>query len=243
MRKYLLSLGVILLLCQNLFAQNELQYSGFFDSYYYRFFNITAGGGISAYRGDLSQNLALNSFGFNGSLGAHYRLWPRMMFGAEFTYFTLGAEDQNMERNISFVSTNWELTAISKFFIVDDIVRVARDRNKPPRFSKPYLFTGIGFLRYNPVSTQGPIFLDGEPVPFDTLFLAGERRYPASTLVVPVGFGVSFYVSPKFSILTEMSYRFTFTDHLDDVSFRGNNGGNDGFALFSMKLQYTPFPP
>jgi hypothetical protein len=44
-------------------------------------------------------------------------------------------------------------------------------------------------------------------------------------------------------LIVEANYRLTFSDYLDDVSVRGNPKQNDGYAVFNIKVQYTPTAP
>ena len=42
----------------------------------------------------------------------------------------------------------------------------------------------------------------------------------------------------QFRVSLEGAYYFTTTDHLDDVSARGNPAHNDGFTTVELKLEY-----
>jgi hypothetical protein len=57
-------------------------------------------------------------------------------------------------------------------------------------------------------------------------------QYQKFHLVVPVGFGLGIQVTDQRQIGFEMSYRFTFTDYLDDVStrYRDPNSFTDPIA-------------
>lgn len=219
--------------------KRQLEYSGFFDSYYFRGpWAITAGFGMAGYNGDICGGLKCNTLRYVYSLGLNYKVWPRTVFGAELSYFNLQATDNNAQRNISFTSTNYELDVYGRFYFVEDIVRVAADRSRKPKRLKPYVHLGIGGLLYNPVSTYGPL-TDSANI------LSEGRTYPGITFVIPAGFGLSYSFSHRVSILAELTYKYTFTDYLDDVgAVRGKSTGlNDSYGMFNLKLQLAPWAP
>jgi uncharacterized membrane protein YgcG len=229
------------LISHNSLAQRkrEIKYSGFFDSYYYEGpFNYTFGGGLSLYSGDLCKNLGCNNFSYHAGIGANYRILPRIIVGGEFNYFTLSADDEVLSRSISFTSSNFEFIGYGRFYIIDDIIRVARDRSRKPKIFKPYVSLGAGLMYYNPTSFYTP-----NPL-YDTLpHLEEGVGYPRIGFMIPLGVGISWFISHKISLITEVNYRYTFSDYLDDVgAVRGNPGKKDAYALVSLKLQYTPNP-
>src|SRR6185437_7691196 len=125
---------VLILTSVNGFAQTGRQYSGLFDTYYYRGpFSITGGVGATAYNGDLG---LFNKPSYAIAVGANYKLWPRIALGAEFLYYqlqgskTTSVSDTNLTTSStsSFTSTNIELDLYGRFYLIDDIVRVAVDR-------------------------------------------------------------------------------------------------------------------
>lgn len=228
-----------LLLLTNLtsgFGQGKTEYSGFFDSYYYKGkhnLNFTLNVGFPFYFGDLCEVCFDPGIGFG--VGVNYKLWPRVMFGGEFHYFMMKGSDNLTTRNISFTSVNMEFLGYGRFFLVDDIIRVAADRSRPPKFLKMYVMTGVGLLNYKPSSE----FTEPSP-PTDSSFFIPESGGGLG-VVIPFGVGFSWRISNRFSIVTEAGYRLTFTDHLDEVSLRGNPKKNDGYALIDVKIQYSPF--
>jgi hypothetical protein len=227
---------------QNVWAQKNnspLEYSGFFDSYYHRGpFNYTLSGGLAGYSGDLCGGIGCQKLGYNFGLGFSYKTWPRVYFGGEFNYFTLGATDEVKTRNISFTSTNFEIIAFGKFYFIDDIVRVAVDRKKKHKNLKPYFTMGLGGLVFIPKSTY-------DSIPADGVLKSEGLTYPGITAVFPAGFGLQYVITPRVSILGELTYRLTISDYLDDVGLiRGNNKGlKDSYAFVNIKLQITPAAP
>jgi hypothetical protein len=69
------------------------EYSGVFDTYYFRGpISYTGSFSLASYRGDLSQR-AFGTLGPMFSVGANYKLWPRTIFGTELSYFKLASKD------------------------------------------------------------------------------------------------------------------------------------------------------
>jgi hypothetical protein len=240
--KLLLVFSVLLIsgLCQDLLAQGKRQreYSGFFDSYYYRGpITYTLGFNAAAYKGDLG-SLGLSNLGFGASIGANYKVWPMVVLGAEFTYFTLNGKDKDSSRAISFTSTNMELLAYGRFYFLDQVVRISPDRKKERDINlvQPYVTTGVAFLMSTPSSTY-----TGSD---STLWPGVEQKsYPVYGPAFPVGLGVSLHPSYRLSFAIEATYRFTMTDYLDGVSKRGNPSNKDAYAFLGFKIQYSPSAP
>jgi len=215
-------------------GKRQIEYSGFFDSYYYRGpISYTAGLGISSYRGDLTNN----AFDFNPavafSVGANYKTWPRTAFGAEFNYVMLSAKDKDTNRNLKFTGNVMSIGAYARFYLIDDIIRNARDRSSKPKVFKPYISAGINYLMYSAKPTYAGATTD------TILFESG----PTKSFGIPVGLGFQWAITHRVGFVTELQYNFTFTDYLDGVSARGNPSQKDGYALINFKLQICPSAP
>jgi len=220
----------LVLIAANSFAQTKREYSGLFDTYYYRGpVSFTGGLGMAAYNGSLG-TFTSPSYAFN--LGASYKIWPRIALGAEFLYYQLKGSKTTDSITSSFSSSNMELDLYGRFYLIDDIVRVAPDRNKQPKLIKPYLTTGIGFLRYSPTLTYS---IEG------TNTSGAPKATSASgiTMAIPFGGGVAVGVSPRISILADVTYRYTLSSNLDAIGSQTK----DGYLLACVKVQFSPFVP
>ena len=234
MRKSITLLSIFFLTLFVSFAQfkRQREYSGFFDTYYYRGpITFTLGGGISTYRGDLVNSFALKGLGPAFSIGANYKLWPHIVFGAEFSYLGFKANDFNTNRNLSFKSTGYELQLYGRLYLIDEIIRVAPDRRKESQytFCKPYIHAGIGGLFYNPTLTYNP----------SMTWITAASGGSGIAFVIPVGLGLQFTITQRSSLCVEYAYRFTTTDYLDGWK----NGKNDGYGIFQAKFQFAPTAP
>ena len=222
-------------------GQGAREYSGFFDTFYFRGpVNYTGSFGLASYRGDLSKRL-FGTLGPMFSVGANYKLWPRTVFGAELFYFRMASKDFIGDRNIGFKSSNIELDLYGRLLLIDDIQRRGSDKLNNPARLKPYIMGGVGLLKYTPTS-----YYYGNATDTTSLQNALQRegiKYPRWGVVIPVGLGLSVFINRRLSIIAEVNYRITFTDYLDDIGKRGDPKTKDGYTSMSLKIQYTPTAP
>ncbi len=222
---------LITVLSTNLFAQGKRhrEYSGFFDSYYYRGpITYTVGFNAALPRTDVSGKL-----GYGMSIGANYKVWPMVVLGAELSYFMMsGNGSPDTSYTATFTSSNIELVAYGRLYFLDEAIRISPDRKKEREieFFRPYLMGGVGGL----ISTYTV-----SKTALTTSFLATGSAGNTIAPVFPVGLGVSLHPSQRLSFAIEASYRFTFSDKLDGVS----KGGNDAYAFVGFKVQYSPSSP
>jgi hypothetical protein len=200
-----------------------IEYSGFFDSYYWRGpLSITSGIGTAMYSGDLCSDFSCTKPSMYYTVGLGYKLWPRIFIGAEFDYFGLRATDKHESRGYDFTSKNMEVAAYLNYYIVEDIVRRHPDLNKKHKLLKPYIYLGISGMRYNVTEN------------------VGETTFPKYTGLVPVGLGLLFDITPRINVKVDAIYKIGFSDYLDGVSEKANPDKNDSYGMMRVKLVYTP---
>ena len=229
-----ISLGLLLLINVLGFAQKQkkIEYSGFFDSYYYRGpLNLTLGVNGAGYIGDLGFVPGpVLAPGFH--LGMNYKVWPKTYFGGEFNYFNLGGEVKDTSGKISFNTTVYELIATCRFDFLDRGILFKNDIGKRPHRVRPYVTLGVGAAYFDPKAT----------VTDSNFFKKYEGASTSNiTLVLPASLGFAFYISKRFSVLTEFGYRYALTDAFDGINKLGTSG-KDSYVTASLKLQYTFHP-
>ena len=64
------------------------------------------------------------------------------------------------------------------------------------------------------------------------------RSLPRSVFVLPLGIGVAYYLSPKFSLTFETIFRYTFTDYLDGFSHAADPNQKDAYHSHTIGLVY-----
>ncbi|MCS6824512.1 MAG: hypothetical protein NZ529_09465 [Cytophagaceae bacterium] len=191
----------------------QIEYSGFFDSYYYRGpLTFSLGIGPASYRGDAAKGFIKFPAGVGFNVGAHYRVWPRTVLGVEFTYAGLSSSRQiDSVTTVRYSSSALSLELFGRLFLVDDIVRKAADRRKfrPLKF---YILAGAGVL-----------------------------MQPAFIPQFPAGLGLQYSISPRLSGSVEYAHKFTLSDRLDGIRYSPPQ--KDSYGMFSVRVQYSPFAP
>lgn len=241
MKRLLLTLSMFVLTGSMVMAQikPKREYSGFFDTYYQRgLITYYLGAGMTNYRGDLVEGLSLAGTSFGISGGAHYKIWPHIVLGAEFSYLKFAANDFDEKRNLSFTGTGIEFGAFGRFYLIDEIIRVAPDRKKEASatFCKPYVHLGVYALYYSAsAAINSPTNIVGKSIE--------SISYPRLSVAFPVGFGLQFRINNRMSLCPEYVYRFLLTDKLDGIDKLYGATKNDGYGTFMLKFQYAPSAP
>lgn len=211
--------------------------------YYRGPLRLTLAGGTAVYNGDLG-SLGQNFLGPAVSVGVLYRLRPHLLIGSEFSYFQMGAKDRLPERGLAFRSSNGMGTVLLRFDLLPDESAFSSAGTDGAPF-QVYLQAGAGLLLYNPQA-----YLGTSRATNNTRYLPSEREefpaqpgattvYPAMAGVAPVGLGFSLRLTDALHLGLEGNYYFTTSDHLDDVSLRGNPDQKDGFGTLLLKLDWA----
>lgn len=198
-RKRNLLIGVVValfMLSHGAWAQKgKREYSGFFDSYYYRGpVAFTLGVGPSLYSGDYAKGFYGNKIGFSISGGANYKVWPRCVYGAQIRYTTLGSSYSDTTGSYSYSGSHTALDLYGRFYLREDIVRKSNDRNKF-RKGKFYVIYGVSILKYS--------------------------RFGFS---FPLGLAYSYEFNTRLSLHGSFTHHFMISDKLDGLSSGGPDG-------------------
>jgi hypothetical protein len=177
----------------------------------------SVGTGTSTYLGEF-QNPGDNLDPYP-SINVGIQLFPftnflqnRFSARSEITWFRLKgtdatADDDRVERNLSFVSNNWELNAVGLLHLFK------QDKKFYNRYAfNIYGMTGIGLLFMNPKAEY-----NGKKVALQPLETEG-KHYSRFQFVVPYGVGIKFAKGALYNIAVEAGWRKTFTDYMDDAS-------------------------
>lgn len=258
--KLLLPILFIVLSCISAFAQR------YYPSGIQSRSRVSLNMGSSTYMGDLQEDQLIATTP-NAGLSYEYQLTPRWGVRADGLAYHLRASDANsmdpgrQERNLSFFSTNYELSGSLMLFLF---------RNLPAAYSlrKPvniYALIGLGATYFNPKTVyQRKVYQLQD-------FQTEGVNYNNISAVIPSGFGITGKVGRRLDLALEATYRLTFTDYLDDVSSfyldpesypselaanlgdrriengfepaaagsrRGNPALKDGYALYNLRVIY-----
>jgi hypothetical protein len=233
-----------------------------------RNFLVSIGSGTANYYGEMVNPGEFGTLKANIAIGAEYYMTNRISVRSELTWFQLSgddskADDDRVERNLSFTSNNLELCVLGAVNLSPMGTRFYQ-RSK----LNLHAFAGIGVLYFNPKAEY-----QGQKYALHPL-KTENKNYSLVQPVIPVGFGARIKLDPFFNILVEAGYRFTFTDYLDDASVyrypdgallkndlaralsdrrveidtqpsdpttmgvRGNPDENDGYFITNITLQY-----
>lgn len=205
MKRFLLSLAFLLPLCAQAQQHHEI--------------GLMAG--VSNYYGDL-QNKMFPNYGYKPMGGIVYKYFMSPHVGLRFgaTYTSLTAADSlsdipvKKERNLRFATNLFEVHGGLEL----NLLPIDVDRMKVT----PYIFGGVSVFYYNPY-TDGP---NQERVYLRPLSTEGQglsqypdrKEYSLVNAAFPFGGGLKFFVGKTLMITTELGFRYTTTDYLDDVS-------------------------
>ena len=194
--------------------------------------------GLAGYQGDLhcrsDESIKLLDE-LNGSfgIGVHLPLSKVIGFRGEATYFRLSADETQFQeprhaaRGWTFTNNFIEIAGLLDWEIL------GKRRYKNGRFRRtltPVIFGGIG-LAFNRSEVDFKNVIDPN--------IEKDRPFDNSTsLAVPVGLGLKYYLSEKFALALEGGYRLPVSDYYDGVSQSGNPKENDTYAFGGIKAYF-----
>jgi len=183
-------------------------------------FGITAG--AAHYFGDLNPNIHLNrpkiavGLFFRKQFGNYVAARVSGHF-AQLGYSDVYNTQNEFEhrRNLSFNTNIWELALQGDFNFFKFVPGDARFRYTP------YVTFGVGVFSYDPYA-----YYQGQKIYLRQLGTEGQGmsgfpdRRPYGTMAVcfPLGVGIKYNLNPKMNLGFEVTYRFTTSDYVDDVS-------------------------
>ncbi|PQJ11401.1 hypothetical protein CJD36_006255 [Flavipsychrobacter stenotrophus] len=177
--------------------------------------------GLSNYYGDLQPKM-FPSIGYHPMGGIIYKYFMNPHFGLRFgaNYTSLSASDSdsnipvNRARNLSFGTHLFEMHgALEVNFLPIEIndFKVT-----------PYVFGGLSAFYYNPFADDPngnrvflrPLSTEGQGLPI----YPDRKQYSQINMAFPFGGGAKFFIGKTLMLTTELGFRYTNTDYLDDVS-------------------------
>jgi Domain of unknown function (DUF6089) len=156
---------------------------------------------------------------FNNRFAVKGGLYYQLLSGSD----KLTKEPYRNNRNLSFRSPIYELSAQAEYFITKE-QQGARYKIKNAKGIKnydfqAYLFLGIGGFYYNPQALYKGNWVSLQPLGTEGQGLPGEKKkYSRVSICIPYGIGVKDAITKEWSIGLEIGMRKTFTDYIDDVS-------------------------
>ena len=174
---------------------------------------INAGG--AGYMGDLNQNNPLKISGISAGAFARINFDPYWGLGLHYTYGSVQADDAKSnnahfrDRNLNFKSNLNEISIQGNLNFFDISSPISKKR------FTPYIYVGIGGVIFNPKG----YYLGEWQIPLRTLNSEDRSKiYRNYAIVIPYGAGAKYRLTENLTAFSQIGYRTTFTDYLDDVS-------------------------
>ncbi|WP_258103462.1 DUF6089 family protein [Marinoscillum sp. MHG1-6] len=181
-----------------------------------RYFSLHIGTGSATYFGDLKHDSHIRKAASNLNFGLETRLLSKVSARAQVAYFGLKGTDAKAkdstyarQRNLSFNGNNWEISLQGVYYIFNYSGDYYRRKG-----AEPYLFAGVGASHFNPKTS-----ISEQTIALAELQTEGVD-YSQWALSFPVGMGVKLRLNTFMNLNAEVSYHFTTSDYLDDVSRR-----------------------
>ena len=205
---------------------------------------VGVNGGIFVYQGDLTPSDIGSYKTIQPVFGGYVSriLNPSLLLRTNFAFGKLSGNDAKysdpeyrQHRNYKFTTP---VTEISELLVWN--MKSNNSNELGQRFS-PYAFAGVGvsFLKISRDYSQ-----------FDDHYFAASSDIinglnadinttpPRSTLVIPMGLGMEYYLTPKLSLTAETNFRYASTDYLDGFSLGANPDSKDFYHSNTVGLLF-----
>lgn len=162
---------------------------------------------------------------------AYPKDWLGVRLAADVTYLqgsddiitTTGIDELwRKQRNLDF-----KTTVLEGYFALElyPTMMLRRDKSYEPKL-RPYGLLGVGIFHFNPKGSLTDAAGNKTWYALQPLRLEGQgmaeypnvKPYKLTQINIPFGAGIKFYASERINLSTELLYRKTFTDYIDDVS-------------------------
>ena len=176
------------------------------------------------------QDLEKTEFNLGAYIGYKYTVYKKLYARANFSFARLSGDDQltleefRQNRNLHFRSNVFELAVMAEYefpinFRKGHIYDIKGASGWKSGGSSFFVFAGIGAFYFNPKAQVNEEWVELKPLRTEGQGLpGGPDEYNRVSLAIPVGVSITKRFSQKLSLGLELTYRYTFTDYIDDVS-------------------------
>lgn len=203
-------------------------------------FSVGINAGVFIYHGDLSpwRTGSWKTPGFVWGLSSLKHLSPVFSARLDLNFGKLRGDEAlyaspeyRQHRAFAFVSR------VTEIIVSGEWHPLGRDRKL-----SPYLFAGIGYgsmqIRRD-YSRFDESYFVSEPSLKETLAQDDAASLPRGVAIVPVGMGMQYGLSRRFSLTGEASHRFARSDYVDGFSYAANPDQKDSYTKYSAGLRYS----
>jgi hypothetical protein len=220
--------------------------------------SIAVGVGVLTFNGDVGREGGVSTFGrikTGYNLTIEHRIKKFIGAGISATYGKIADSDNSKINGLNFQSQITQVDLNLFFHLDNDVIF------KQSSSFAPYLFSGVGFLKFDPYTdlkdkngTTYHYWADGtihnlpenhpqaatskliqRDYEYETQLTDATTKYNRSTLAVPVGLGVTLKLANNWGLNLGGTYYFTFSDWLDNTKV----GANDKYFFASASLKYS----
>ena len=177
-------------------------------------------------------DIKLRAQRYSANLYYRYKLTKEYSLRSQIIYTRLYGNDafttnpERQARNLSFKSDVLEVTGVCEwnFFRQTNMTPMVLDTAKKIRRKdlRAFLFLGGGFIYFNSKAKLLDKYYSLRPLRTEGV------AYKPYTWVIPFGMGLSYTINKRWRFGTDVTYRFTGTDWIDDVSGNYNVSYKDG---------------
>jgi len=201
--------------------------------------------GVANYSGDINPSLTPNfdDTGLSTGLVGSISVSRKFNFRGSLTYAHLTGDDANYQqrenRGFRFTTNLVELSAIAEWepFGSTRYYADARGNVQMDRLVSPYLFAGFG-LAFASLDTDFSRYQGDSEVIRAGIAADRQQGSSKSAITVPMGAGVKFDLTQRFSLALEIGGRFTMSDYLDGISESAGPDQDDLYILSGLIAYY-----
>lgn len=150
----------------------------------------------------------------NAAFSTRYTFGTNLKARADIGYYQISGQDNladprsgRIPRGLNFRARNWEASLMAEYYL-----KPVKVYNITREFFNPYIFAGVGVSTNDPQTRYRDRWVDLRPLRTE------NEAYPGVVMVFPMGLGIKYKMNVYMDFFIEGNYRFTLTDHLDDVS-------------------------
>ncbi len=205
-------------------------------------------GGLTGYQGDLNKfaSATIKTSGFAGGLFVRKYFNDQFALRGNVVYGDILANDKNAtnsdwrpKRGFSFNSSLIEGSVQGEITLWRESKKKTQAEQKK-RLLVPYALLGVGMVITNPVTNFNLDEKGMNPVvSAEAIRLDKDAKFSKTHVVIPVGGGIRFNATDRFSMGFEVAVRPTFSDYLDGISQAANPKYNDWYATGVFNLGFT----
>ena len=176
------------------------------------------------------QDLEKTEFNLGGYLGYKYAIYKKFYGRANLSYARLSGDDRltlepfRNNRNLHFRTNVFEFALMAEYeipinFRKGHIYDIKGASGWKAGGSSFFIFAGIAAFYFNPKAQVDEEWVELKPLRTEGQGLpGGPDEYNRVSIALPIGAAITKKISKTMSLGFELTYRYTFTDYIDDVS-------------------------